>query len=113
MVKNLPDNAENVGSVPGTGRLPGGRNGYQLQCSCMENSMDRGAWQQNTAHSVANSWTQLSTNTHTHTHTQTHIKDTRRHDSILFFIFIYSDFKKRMGPGSQDCSSPRAMWTIF
>ena len=33
------------GSIPGLGRSPGERNGYLLQCSCLENSMDRGAWQ--------------------------------------------------------------------
>ena len=32
------------GSIPGLGRFPGGRNGNPLQCSCLGNSMDRGAW---------------------------------------------------------------------
>jgi len=32
------------GSIPGPGRSPGEGNGYQLQYSCQENSMDRGAW---------------------------------------------------------------------
>ena len=32
-------------SIPGLGRSPGERNGYPLQCSCLENPMDRGAWQ--------------------------------------------------------------------
>ena len=48
MVKNLPANAgdaEDAGSIPGMGRSPGGRNGNPLQYSCLENSMDRGAWQ--------------------------------------------------------------------
>ena len=37
----------NVGdpcSIPGSGRSPGEGNGYPLQCSCLENSTDRGAW---------------------------------------------------------------------
>ena len=34
-----------VGSIPGLGRLPGGEQGNPLQYSCLENSMDRGAWQ--------------------------------------------------------------------
>ena len=34
-----------LGSVPGWGRSPGEGNGYPLQCSGLENSMDRGAWQ--------------------------------------------------------------------
>ena len=36
-------NAGDLGSVPGSGRLPGEGNGYPLQYSCLENSMDRGA----------------------------------------------------------------------
>ena len=39
-------NAEDIrdpGSDSGSGRSPGERNGYPLQCSCLENSMDRGA----------------------------------------------------------------------
>ena len=46
-VKNLPANAGNirdVGSIPELGGSPGGGHGNSLQCSCMENSMDRGAW---------------------------------------------------------------------
>ena len=42
------DSTYNTGdtvSVPGFGRFPGERNGYPLQYSCLENSMDRGAWQ--------------------------------------------------------------------
>ena len=36
--------AEAAGSIPGWGRSPGGGNGYPFQYSCLENSMDRGAW---------------------------------------------------------------------
>ena len=46
-VKNLPASAGDVrdmGSVPGLGRSPGGGNDNPLQHSCLENSMDRGAW---------------------------------------------------------------------
>ena len=49
MVKNLPFNAGDPGSVPGSGRSPGEGNGNSVQYSCLENSMDRGAWQ-STAH---------------------------------------------------------------
>ena len=45
-----------VGSIPGSGRSPGGGNDSPLQYSCLENSMDRGA-QQATAHRVAKSQT--------------------------------------------------------
>ena len=47
MVKNLPANAGNirdVGSVPGSGRSPGGGHGNLLPYSCLKNSMDSGAW---------------------------------------------------------------------
>ena len=45
MVKNLPANAGDVSSIPGLGRSPGGGNGNPLQYTCLENLMDRGAWQ--------------------------------------------------------------------
>ena len=48
MVKNPPDNAEDTrdsGSIPGSERSPGEGNGNPLHYSCLENSMDRGAWQ--------------------------------------------------------------------
>ena len=44
MVKNPPANAGDVGSVPGWGRSLGEGRGHPLQYSCLENSMDRGAW---------------------------------------------------------------------
>ena len=44
------------GSIPGSRRSPGERNGNPLQYSCLENSMDRGAWW-TTVPGVAKSWT--------------------------------------------------------
>ena len=44
MVKNPPDNARDTGSILGLGRIPGEGNDNPLQYSCLENSMDRGAW---------------------------------------------------------------------
>ena len=47
MVKNLPANAGDIrdlGSMPGSGRCPGGGHGNPLQYSCLENLLDRGAW---------------------------------------------------------------------
>ena len=44
MVMNLPANAGDASSIPGSGRFPGGGHGYPLQYSCLGNSMDRGAW---------------------------------------------------------------------
>ena len=46
-VKNPPANAGDIGdvdSIPGLGRLPGGGHGNPLQYSCLENPMDRGAY---------------------------------------------------------------------
>ena len=55
MVKGAGD----AGSIPGLGRSRGAGNGNPLQYSCLENSMDGGAWQA-TVHGIAKSWTQLS-----------------------------------------------------
>ena len=59
MGKNLAVNAGAVGdtgSIPGSGRSPGERNGNPFQYSCLENSMDRDAWLA-IVQSVAKSWT--------------------------------------------------------
>ena len=67
VVKNLPANAGatgDSGSIPGSGRSLGVRNGNPLQYSCLENPMDRGAWQA-TVHELTKSQTQLSAHTHT------------------------------------------------
>ena len=61
VAKNLPANAGDVkdmGSIPGSGGSPGEGNGNPLQCSCLENPMDRGAWQA-TVHRVTKSQTRL------------------------------------------------------
>ena len=61
VVKNTLANPRDVrdsGSIHGLGRFPGGRNGNLLQYSCLENPMDRGAWQA-TAQRVTESRTQL------------------------------------------------------
>ena len=47
-----------MGSIPGSGRSPEEGNGNPLQYSCLENPMDREAWQV-TVHGVTESWTQL------------------------------------------------------
>ena len=59
MVKNLSANAGDIrdaGSIPRWERSPGGGHGNPLQHSCLENSMDKGAWQ-TAAHGVAKSRT--------------------------------------------------------
>ena len=68
VVKSLPVNAGDTGSTPGLGRSPGEGHENTLQYSCLENSMDSGAWR-TTVHKVVKSQTrlkQLSTYTHIH-----------------------------------------------
>ena len=55
MVNNQSANEGNereAGSIPGLGRFPGGGHSNPLQCSCLKNPMDRGAWRA-TVHRVA------------------------------------------------------------
>ena len=62
LVKNSPANAGELrdsGSILGSERSPGGGHGNPLQYSCLENPMDRGAWQA-TVHEVSKSQTGLS-----------------------------------------------------
>ena len=58
MVKNPPANVGDTGSIPGSGRSPGERNGNPFQYSCLGNPKDRGAWWE-TVHGVAKCRTQL------------------------------------------------------
>ena len=44
VVKNLPADTRDAGSIPGSGRFPGEGNGNSLQYSCLGNLMDREAW---------------------------------------------------------------------
>jgi len=70
-VKNPPADAENTGdavSIPGSGRSSGEGHGNPFQYSCLENPMDRGAWQA-TVHRVTKSQTRLRQFcTHAHIH---------------------------------------------
>ena len=59
VIKNLSANAGDTGdtvSIPGSGRSHGGEHGNPLQDSCLEDPMDREAWQA-TVHGVTKSWT--------------------------------------------------------
>ena len=58
-VKRLPTTHETLDLIPGLGRSPGEGNGNPLQCSCLENPMDGGAWWA-TVHGVAKGQTRLS-----------------------------------------------------
>ena len=59
MVKNLPVNAGDVGSILVLGRSSERGNGNPLQYSCLENSIDRGTWQA-VVHGLRKSQTRLS-----------------------------------------------------
>ena len=56
MVKEITCNVGDLGSIPGSGRSPGGGHGNPLQYSCLENPMDRGAWWA-TVHAISKSRT--------------------------------------------------------
>ena len=60
VVKNLPANAEDAGSIPGSGKSTGEGDGNPLQYSCLGNSMDTGPWRA-TVHVV----TKVGLSTHT------------------------------------------------
>ena len=69
--KESASNAGDLGSIPGLGRYTGEGNGNPLQCSCLENSMDRGAWQTMGLQRVRYDW---ATNTFTFTsHLELHL----------------------------------------
>ena len=68
--KNHPVSAGDpgdMGLIPGSGRSHGGGSGNPLQYSCLENSMDRGAWWARVP-GAEKSWTGLSYYAHTHIH---------------------------------------------
>ena len=103
VIKNLPVNAGEPGSVLGLGRSPRRGHGNPLQYSCLENPTDRGAWRA-TVHGVAKSWTRLkqlsrSSSTHTHTytyqcihpHTHTFLyMDTNKDTYSLLLVYLIS-----------------------
>ena len=109
MVKNLPANARGTGdsgSIPGSGRSPGERDGNPLQYSCLENPMDRRVWWA-TVYRVTNSrtllkWLSVRVRTHTHTHT---------HDTMGQWATntkrLYSSLKRLIW-GQGVASSPKA-----
>ena len=92
MVKNLSANAGDIrdmDSVPGSGRSPAGGRGNPLQCPCLENPMDRGAWRA-TVHGVAWSRTGLKWQ-HTHKGRLTVVVKGRMRDlrdAALYFAVV-------------------------
>ena len=67
----MQETAKDKSLIPGSGRSPGVGNGNPPQYSCLENSMDKGAWQA-TEHGVAKTRTLLNDAAHTCTHTYKH-----------------------------------------
>ena len=65
-------NAGEASSITRLGRFPGGRNGNPLQYSCLENPMDKGAWQ-STVHRVAKKSHMTETPEHAHTYIYKHM----------------------------------------
>ena len=87
-------NVGDPGSIPVSGRPPGEGNGYWLQDSCLENTMDRGAWQA-IVHGVTKSQTGLS-DQHFHFHTTVYtlvlnsLKEQRTIYCWYFMMKIYN-----------------------
>ena len=78
-VKNPPANAGDLGSIPGLGRFPREGNGNQLQYSCLESPMDRGAWWA-TVCGIAKSQTGLSP---AHSNTVLSMRSHSSNDAVL------------------------------
>ena len=87
VVKILPANAGEVGSIPGSGRLHGEVKGNPLQYSCLGNPMDRRPWRA-TVHGVAKSQTELSDYT---TRRRTFHDIANAHASVLSSIEIFQN----------------------
>ena len=86
-VKNPPTLAGDMDSIPGLGESPGGGHSNPFQNSCLENSIDRGAWRAE-VHGVTKSQTQLSMCTCVCAHTHTYIYILY----IYIYIYIYINF---------------------
>ena len=107
VVKNLPANATDAGSIPGLGRSPEEGNGKQPQYSCLENSMYREAWQA-AVHGVTKSRTRLCT-AHTQlVHVVVHWKITQRCKAIIFWFFkkeralFWREYRLPYAPETED-----------
>ena len=86
--KETACNARDPDLIPGSGRSPGEGNGYLLQYSCLENSMDREAWQE----WVAKSWTRLKQLTLSlFNHSSLYFPNNSR--DMHYFIRWYQKFK--------------------
>ena len=77
--------AGDLGSILESGRSVGEGNGNKVQCSYLENRMDRGTWWA-TVHGVTKGWTQLS-DSHTHTCICTHMTFTRQNGGEIIVLW--------------------------
>ena len=104
-------NAGDPGSVLGSGRSPGDRNGNPLQYSCLENPMGRGAWQA-TAHGIARVGHDLGTKPPTMLHS--HWSEARSFCSLLFHSEIQANGINYL---LQYCQLPRpterGLWKVL
>ena len=98
VVKNPPANAAtkgDAGSIPGSGRYPGGRNSNPLQYFCQDNPMDRGAWRA-TVRGITNSWAQPSNWACVHTSISlvltVHLVCFQEHDLLLISTLWSGDY---------------------
>ena len=92
MVKNLPAMQS---SIPGSGRSPGGGHGNPLQNSCLENSMDRGAWQ-----ATYSSWGCKELNMTEPLHFIVHLHD------FIFTAYTFLEFLKPLSDLALQRSMP-------
>ena len=91
MVKNLPFNAgdmRDAGSIPGLGRSLRVQNGNTLQYSCLENPMDRGAWQATVHRAAELDTTEVSWHVRTRSHTHPFV--------LLTCVLLTTPFKKKI-----------------
>ena len=96
VVKNLPANARDTGGagrIPGSGRSPGVGNVSPLQCSCLENPVDRGAWWA-AVHGVAESPMRACRSCPTLCHQHTSFSPSMKMSSFYVSGASYEIFKK-------------------
>ena len=119
VVKNLPANSgdiRDVGSIPDSRWSPGGGHGNPLQYSCVENSMDRGAWRA-TVCRVTLSQTWLSEHVCTHTCGACpiiiNIQWSRSLQNVILIdsesFIIWTDTNNYFGPGAKYIGDPEKM----
>ena len=93
MVKNLPANAGDTGSIYGSGRSPGEGNGNPLQYSCLGNPMNKGAWWA-TVHGVARVGHKRTKQQHSNLATKQ-----KQQSKVLYLLplnMVYMSFRENM-----------------